>query len=70
MPCPAPTRNRIGDLECPACGLSWEPWDGKPYCSGSKRERSREVAARELGKIRSILRASQTTGTLDDSTVG
>lgn len=70
MPCPAPTRNRIGDLECPVCGLSWEPWDCKPYCSGSKRERSREVAARELGKIRSILRASQTTGTLDDSTVG
>lgn len=53
--CPSPIRNRLGDLECPSCGRSWEPWDGPPVCAGDRRSRSREIAARELAKIRRIL---------------
>ena len=53
--CPPPVRNRLGDLECPACRRSWEPWDGPPACTGDPRDRTKEIAARELAKIRRIL---------------
>ena len=53
--CPRPISNRLGDLECPSCGRSWEPWDGPPVCAGDRRARSQEIAARELAKIRRIL---------------
>lgn len=53
--CPSPIRNRLGDMECPGCGRSWEPWDEAPVCAGDRRARSLEIAARELEKIRRIL---------------
>ena len=53
--CNSPFRNRLGDLECPICGRSWEPWEEPPVCTGDRRARSQEIAARELAKIRRIL---------------
>lgn len=53
--CPTPRRNRLGDMECPSCGRSWDPCDGAPVCTGDRRSRNQEIAARELEKIRRIL---------------
>lgn|GEM_PF-3774567 len=69
MPCPTPKRNRLGDLECQACGRTWEPWDEAPSCLGNPRDRTRVVADRELGKIRRILRVETASSTLDHSTI-
>lgn len=69
MNCPRPRVSRTGELECPACGLTWAVDDTAPECempalpvqsSREKRVRTRqrtvEVANRALDNIRSILR--------------
>lgn len=69
MNCPRPRTSRTGELECPACGLTWGVDDAVPDCSlpslppqGSRekrvrtRQRTVEVANRALDAIRIILR--------------
>lgn len=69
MNCPRPRTSRTGELECPACGLTWGVDDQTPDCSlpslpahGSRekrvrtRQRTVEVASRALDAIRTILR--------------
>lgn len=70
MNCPTPIRTRTGDMECRACGRSWDIFDGKPHCSGDPRVRTALVAERELAKIRRILGVNRGIGELDSSTVG
>lgn len=58
MSCPCPRTNRTGDLECPSCGVSWDPQDGQPLCPkaavvvASSRGRSKQerLLSRETGK--------------------
>lgn len=68
MSCPNALRNRLGDMECPACRMSWDIFDGRPECSGDKVSRTRMVAERELGKMRQILGVNPPARALDNST--
>lgn len=66
MNCPRPRVSRTGDIECPACGLMWGVDDPEPRCSRlivplDRREISRQVAERELAKIRHILGVAYST---------
>lgn len=60
MSCPRPRVTRTGEVECPACGLTWGVDDPEPQCQRligktERREISRRIAERELAKIRAIL---------------
>lgn len=69
MSCPRPRVSRTGELECPACGLTWSVDDLAPSCEMPplpvqfsqdkrriKRQRTVELAQRALDNIRTILR--------------
>lgn len=69
MTCPRPRPTRTGELECPACGLSWGVDDHAPDCPAppmpahhspvkhsTTRVRTREIGQRAIENIRNILR--------------
>lgn len=53
--CPHPRVTRTKELECPACGRTWEPDDGDPVCEGPQDSTSR-AARQSLSQVRKILR--------------
>ena len=57
MSCPAPVTNRFLERECPACRRTWDPWEGRPHCSGNPQILSKEIADRELRRMRQILKS-------------
>lgn len=75
MNCPEPRTNRVGEAECPKCGLTWDWADVPDWCGASteravlpvRRQRASKStpgkAAEELAKIRAILAFSRKTKT-------
>lgn len=52
--CPRPRVTRTRELECPECGLMWDPSDPTPDCQG-EYAKSQKIAEREMAEIRRIM---------------